>query len=625
MSYMAYDGLVVLLAVCIALELRFGGRVPADYLERLPLALCGFVISFVSVNQLTHMYWRGWRYAGVQDALALSQAVAIGSVLALAFLVLNEPADHLLPISIVPLCGLIALGGMGVARFRIRIAQSLTGTRVNAGLSRTLIVGAGQAGQRLTRELLSVPGLGYRPVCLVDDDPGKVRQRVHGLLIAGTRHDIQQLVRRHNIETVVIAIPSLPAHERRDIMARCQLTAARIMVVPGLPELLSSSSERLPLRDVRPEDLLGRDPVRFADSAYGRWLDSDATVLITGAAGSIGSELSRQVAAAGVGRMLLLDNNESGLFELAAELQSAAGKSVDVEVVVADVTRIDRLLPKFQAFRPDTVFHAAAYKHVPLMEGHPGEAVSTNVVGTYNVCVAAEAAKCKRVVFISTDKAVDPVNIMGASKRVGEHIVCAFAANTSTIYCAVRFGNVLGSRGSVVPIFDRQIRAGGPVTVTDRNATRFFMTIPEASSLVIEASCFARGGEIFILDMGQSVRIVDLAYKMIRMHGLRPDVDVKIQEVGLRPGEKLHESLMTAGEELLATPHPRVRQVAPSRQTPVDRDALVGSLDALKKLTDEGTTASLTTALFALAREGTLASDWPRGSFDAQATVVLSR
>jgi FlaA1/EpsC-like NDP-sugar epimerase len=281
-------------------------------------------------------------------------------------------------------------------------------------------------------------------------------------------------------------------------------------------------------------------------------------------------------------------------------VRARADPNLDVKIAVCDVTRLDRVLGIFKTYQPDAVFHAAAYKHVPLMEGHPAEAVITNVVGTYNVCEAATRYACERVVFVSTDKAVDPVNIMGATKRLGELIVCSFNAATSGSYCAVRFGNVLGSRGSVVPIFERQIRAGGPVTVTHREATRFFMTIPEAASLVIEASCHAEGGEIFILDMGERVRIVDLAAKMIRLHGLRPGVDIQIQEVGLRPGEKLHESLTTGDEDLTPTAHPRVSRVRRATGRVPDRGGLQRAINELACIAEQGDNAAVAAALFRL-------------------------
>jgi FlaA1/EpsC-like NDP-sugar epimerase len=353
------------------------------------------------------------------------------------------------------------------------------------------------------------------------------------------------------------------------------------------------------LRDARLEDLLGRPPVVFANSAR---LNPGKSVLITGAAGSIGSELARQVAAGDVEQLILLDANESGLFDVAAKLEPALARGhVDLQIAVADITRAHRVQEILARYSPHTVFHAAAYKHVPLMQAHPAEAVITNVIGTRNVCLGAEQAGCRRLVFISTDKAVAPANVMGATKRVGERLIRTLPADGSLIACAVRFGNVLGSRGSVVPTFARQIREGGPVTVTDMEATRFFMTIPEAASLIIESASYAAGGEIFILDMGDRVSILDLARKMIRLHGLRPGEDIEIREVGLRPGEKLHETLTTTAEHLAPTSHPRVSRVEPNGDSDIGRKELLRAIEELRQLAEMGPADMLIPALFSLA------------------------
>jgi FlaA1/EpsC-like NDP-sugar epimerase len=370
--------------------------------------------------------------------------------------------------------------------------------------------------------------------------------------------------------------------------------------VPGLPELLTGQFNNVLFRDARLEDLLGRPPVAFPH--HGHHGSSPAkSVLITGAAGSIGSELARQVAATRPANLVLLDTNESGLFDLAAELQAGGDRDTKVCVVVADITRARRLHELFASHRPTIVYHAAAYKHVPLMEQHPREAVITNVVGTLTLCTAAEASWCERVVFISTDKAVAPASVMGATKRVGEHVIRAFSEDSQTIFCAVRFGNVLGSRGSVVPTFTRQIRDGGPITITHAQATRFFMTLPEAASLIIEAAYHAEGGEIFILDMGERVRILDLARKMIRLQGLRPEQDIQIQEIGLRPGERVHEMLVTGGEELVPTAHPRVSRVRPTSESTISRADLLRAVEELGSLAELGSTEALVAALFGLA------------------------
>jgi FlaA1/EpsC-like NDP-sugar epimerase len=599
--YAVADGLIVVVAYVLALQLRFGGRVPESYAVALPAMLLLVVPAYVGANVALQMYWRGWRYAGLHDVLVLAQSVSTSTGIVFAALLVLFPAEHPIPLSVAPMAGLLVLVGMGITRLRHRLGLELVMLLGRTPRRRLLIVGAGEAGQRLARELLTTPWLGYRPIGFVDDDPKKDALRMHGLRVLGGRRAIASLVRTRGVEVVALAIPSLRPHDRRAILSECEDGAARIKIVPGLPEILAGQVAA-PFRDVSLEDLLGRPPVSFVSS------DADhaarGSVLITGAAGSIGAELARQIAAHGTQRLILVDSTESGLFDLNLEIEpTIEAAHARLHIIVADVRNARRIDRIFEEQRPAIVFHVAAYKHVPLMEAHPEEAVLTNVVGTMNVCAAAERVGCERVVFISTDKAVDPISIMGATKRVGERIVQAFATDGTTVFCAVRFGNVLGSRGSVVPIFERQLRHGGPLTITHPAATRYFMTIPEAASLIIEATEQATGGEIFILDMGTPVRIGDLARKMIRMHGLRPDADIEIREIGLRPGEKLHEILMTVGERRTPTRHPGVAGVQPDGQTP-PRLGVVRAVDHIRALAEGGQTAELVPALFALARTG---------------------
>jgi FlaA1/EpsC-like NDP-sugar epimerase len=595
--YVLFDGSVVIGAFALALMLRFGGRVPAVYAARLPVVALALAAVYIGANLRLGIYRRWWRYAGVDDALALARAVAISTGLALLADAALEPTDHPLPISVLPIGGLFVLLGMGLGRVWRRLVKEVALRLSGSPTRRVLILGAGDAGERLVYELQSNPTLGYRPVCFVDDDPDKQGERIHGVRVSGTRHDIPRLVQEQRIDVIVLAIPSLSAEGQRTLLACCDQTTARIKIMPGLPALLDGQHATVPFRDARLEDLLGRPPVVFADGARPRALTG--SILITGAAGSIGSELAHQVVCGGAERLILLDTNESGLFDLAAELELASDdRRLRPELMVVDVTNARRVAAVFERYRPTTVFHAAAYKHVPLMEAHPAEAVLTNVVGTCNVCLAAERAGCERVVLISTDKAVAPVNVMGASKRLGELIVESLADGSRTTFCAVRFGNVLGSRGSVVPTFARQIRQGGPVTITHPDVTRFFMTISEAANLIIESSRYAQGGEIFMLDMGDPVRILDLAEKLIRLHGLRPGEDIEIRQIGLRPGEKLHEALTSAEEVVMPTPHPRVHRVRAIDAAPLPRAHLLRIIAQLQCLAEAGATDTLVAALF---------------------------
>jgi FlaA1/EpsC-like NDP-sugar epimerase len=600
--FLLADALTVAAAFGIALELRYDGQPPEWRVQLFPVIALVLSAIFLASNVAFRMYWRGWRYARLYDAVALAQAVAAATFV--AFLIDAFLLWRPLPLTVVPIGGLLTLVGMGIARFRSQIYQELVVLFARPSRTRLLVVGAGRAGQWVARETLYTPALGYQPVCFVDDDPDKRGERIHGLLVAGTRHDIRQLIEDLRIDVVVLAISALSVQARREIMAQCEGTPARIKIVPALDDMLAGGSATALFRDAHIEDLLGRAPVSFLERVPHQSLRG--TVLVTGAAGSIGSELSRQLAASSPSKLVLLDMDESGLFNLAAELRILCEeRGAELELAIVDVTNPKRIARVFDIHRPSAVFHVAAYKHVPLMEAQPEEAVITNVIGTLNVCRAAQAADCERLIFISTDKAVEPANVMGTTKLLGERIVQAFAAETGHVFCSVRFGNVLGSRGSVVPIFTKQIERGGPVTVTHRDVTRFFMTIPEAASLIIEASSQATGGEIFILDMGEPLSIMDLARRMIHLHGLRPEIDIQIKEVGLRPGEKLHEVLASQYELKEATSHPRVFRVL-STTTPgaQERVRLFDEIEKLHYLADAGATAKLRDSLFAIS------SDW---------------
>jgi FlaA1/EpsC-like NDP-sugar epimerase len=592
---LACDCAIVALSNLAAVFLHFDGNLTAPYATT---AVASLVVApvFVVVNFAFRTYEREWRCAGLHDAVVLGLAATV-STGATAILVVSSSLGWALPLSVVPVGGVLSLLGMGAIRFRHRLRQELFTVPGRAPRQPLLIIGAGHAGQRLARELLSNPALGYSPVCFVDDDPAKLNHRIHGLPVLGNRHRIPELVRRFRIDVIALAIPSLSNDQRRAVLSVCENCPALIKIVPGMPELLSGTKlDGAPFRDARLDDLLGRPPVVLLDGGTGAGIAG--SVLITGACGSIGSELARQVTSAGAMRLILLDSNESGLFDLALELQTITSESRPrIDVVVADVRNAWRIEQVFAEHRPKVVFHVAAYKHVPLMELHPQEAVTTNVVGTANVCKAAEKAGCERVVFISTDKAVDPASVLGATKRVGEYIVRAFSASSSTIYCIVRFGNVLGSRGSVVPTFVRQLQHGGPLTITNAEATRYFMTIAEAASLIIVASQRAEGGELFILNMGTPVRIMDLARKMIRMHGLRPGQDIEIREVGLRPGEKVHETLVGGTERVIPTQDERMALVTDIGLQP-ERGRMLAAVEYLASLAESGSTQELTTALF---------------------------
>ncbi len=424
---------------------------------------------------------------------------------------------------------------------------------------RALIVGAGDGGEAVARDLKRRPHDGIIPVGFADDDPYKRRTRIHGLPVLGTTHDIPALVERHGADIILLAIPSAPGRVLRDIVARCERTTARLCIVPSVGEMLDrgdGGAGRLgPLRDINIEDLLRRAPVRIDMDEIAKYI-AGQRVLVTGAGGSIGSELCRQISSLNPARLILVGQGENSVFEIEQELIREYGCAPTA--VIGDVKNRDRMEEIFLQEQPTVVFHAAAHKHVPLMEANPAEAVKNNVMGTRNVAQIATQFGVKKFIYVSTDKAVNPTSVMGATKRIGEMIIQSYARTTATEFAAVRFGNVLGSRGSVIPTMRKQIARGGPVTVTDPLMTRYFMTIPEAVQLILQAGAIGKKGEIFILDMGEPVRILDLARDLIRLSGYRPDSDIKIEFTGIRPGEKIFEELVYSEEEKSGTPHEKI-------------------------------------------------------------------
>ncbi len=443
-------------------------------------------------------------------------------------------------------------------------------------------MGAGDAGQVTAWRLKHrSPGSTYQVVGFVDDDPAKQKLYIEGCRVLGTREDITHLVEDQRIDLIIFAIHKISGPDFRTILSHCERTRARIKLVPDVMAAIDGNTHTPLLRDITAEDLLGRQTISWHPNVDATHV-SHKVVLVTGAAGSIGSELCRQMLTYEPAKLILLDNNESGLYDLFAEL-SLNAEPDKLALVLGDITDRASLERLFAQYQPQVVFHAAAYKHVPMLELHPQESIRVNIGGTLQVAQLAQHYKAERFVLISTDKAVNPSCVMGASKRICELLMHALSAqDRPTLFTAVRFGNVLGSRGSVVPIFTRQIDAGGPVTITDAEMTRYFMSIPEAVNLVIQAACVTSGNDLFMLKMGEVVRIVDLAERMIRMHGLRPYIDMPISFTGVRSGEKLHEELYMSDEELHATVHPDIVQLV-NDWNGLDAPAFVDSVYALLK------------------------------------------
>lgn len=447
---------------------------------------------------------------------------------------------------------------------------------------RVMIIGAGSAGTMIINEMLSRRNLKLNPILLIDDRDFKQGKRISGVKVEGKRNDIVRLAEEKEIDTIILAIPSIDNENKREILEICKKTNCKVKIIPGIYEIISGEATVSKIKDVELEDLLGRDPIVLDNKGISSYLNNKV-VLVTGAGGSIGSELCRQIIPFGPKKLVLFDIYENTVYDIQNELK-ANYPDIDMEVLIGSIRDKDRLEEVFKKYNVNVVFHAAAHKHVPLMEDSPKEAIKNNVFGTLNLVKIAHEYKIDRLVLISTDKAVNPTNIMGATKRLCEMIIQSYNTISDTEFVAVRFGNVLGSNGSVIPLFKRQIQNGGPVTVTHKNITRYFMLIPEAAQLVLQAGCFAKGGEIFVLDMGKPVKIYDLAIDLIKLSGLEPNRDIKIKITGLRPGEKLYEELLMSEEGLKSTGHNKIYIGKPTFES---IDNLNKKLEELKDLLKE--------------------------------------
>jgi FlaA1/EpsC-like NDP-sugar epimerase len=507
--------------------------------------------------QFFKLYASLWKYASMHEAVNIVLAVITANVLVILI-------SFMLPIKS-PISVLIVSGFMDCVfitgiRFIYRIGWSvminklkLNGDRKG---KRLMIIGAGEAGSVIVKELQNSNCSHSEAVVIVDDDENKKGKKLHGVPILGNRNDIVRLADEKMIDEIIISIPSAPSAEINKIFTECSKTKCKVRILPSLSHLINGKVSIKKVRDVQIEDLLGREPVKVDLEKIASYLKGKV-ILVTGGGGSIGSELCRQIAAFSPKELVILDNYENSAYDIKNEL-SFKHPGLKLKVVIANIREKQRLDSIFKVHKPDVVFHAAAHKHVPLMEDNPSEAVKNNVFGTLNMVECADKYRVSKFILISTDKAVNPTNVMGATKRIAEMVIQAADKYSKTDFAAVRFGNVLGSNGSVIPLFKKQIERGGPVTVTHPKVTRFFMTIPEAVQLVIQAGAMAKGGEIFVLDMGQPVKIVDLARNLIKLSGYEPDEDIKIVFTGLRPGEKLYEELLLEEEGLEATKHDKI-------------------------------------------------------------------
>lgn len=562
----------------------FAARFEGPWTPEIAATFWAFVGTAVPLNLLAliglGLYRRLWRYASVSDLeMLLKAAVAcagIDAVLGLVVLPLLGYVEGRVSVAVILLTACLGAAAITLPRLAIRVRTRRDRRARLRGARRAIVVGAGAAGGMIVRELTENPQLEIEPVAVLDDDPSKHRLRLHNVPVLGALKDLPEIAARTAATDVVIAIPSASGRTIREVVRQSTDAGLMTRTVPGLYEILSGEKRVSALRQVEIQDLLRRDPIK-TDIARVASLVSGRTVLVTGAGGSIGSELCRQLARLGPERIIALGRGENSIFELMQEF-SRSFQGVPVVPVIADVRDYSRMSRVIGTYRPYSVFHAAAHKHVPLMEANVGEAVLNNVLGTRNVVSLCAQYEVEHFVLISTDKAVRPTSVMGATKRIAELIVHECARGRKNGYVAVRFGNVLGSRGSVVPTFLRQIAEGGPVTVTHREMTRYFMTIPEAVQLVLQAAAIGEEGEVFVLDMGEPVRIFDLATDLIRLSGFEPGQDIEVRVTGMRPGEKLYEELFFTGVDVTPTVHPKVlraRDAESSANGSEDIDALI--------------------------------------------------
>ncbi len=557
----AVDVLLVAVAYLLAFVLRFDSirQIPVQHISQFWLFLAVVPIIRLACNAAWGLYRHVWRYVGTRDALSIAGATFTGSAIFALLVVMTGQQGF--PRSVVGIEFLLSLVMLLGARLGWR-SWAERGPRWSAGATRTLVVGAGDAGELLVRDMVRRTERNMLPVGFVDDDPRKRGVRIHGVEVVGTREDLARIVAERKVDLIVLAIPSAPLKDRRSVAKLAAATPAQVKTVPSMHDILGGKVSISEMRDVAIEDLLGREQVVTDTSLFGYLRGK--RIVVSGAGGSIGAELSRQIASLEPAQLLCLGHGENSIYLIEQELRSRF-PDLDVRALIADTRDASRIRRIFETHRPEVVFHAAAHKHVPLMEGNEAEAVTNNVFGTRVMAEAADAAGAERFVMVSTDKAVNPTSIMGRTKRLAELLVQDLATRSDTRFVAVRFGNVLGSRGSVVPLFKQQIAAGGPVTVTHPDMRRYFMTIPEAVTLVLQAAAVGRQGEVLMLEMGDPVRIVDLARNLIKLSGFRPD-DIEIVFTGKRPGEKLFEELLVNDEEARPTEHPQIfaaRRVRP--------------------------------------------------------------
>ena len=547
------DILSIIFSLYGSLILRFEGSLEQTYISNINSVLLIVIILNIAILFLMKMYKSLWQFASVTE---LFNVITSSIFCSLVNIVIFEIANKDLPEACYFLYFLLLTLCLGITRFSyrfIRMYKSHIVPKSRRELQKVMIIGAGLAGEKTYQEITYNPSVYKKVVCFIDDDKSKQGRRIHDVTVYGGREKIIEVAKKFGVEEILLAMPSGNRKEVADILNICKETKCQIKKLPGIYQMINGDIHISDFKDVEIQDLLGREPIKVNIEDIIRYV-TGKVVMVTGGGGSIGSELCRQIAASGPKQLIIVDIYENNAYDIQLELKHKY-PNLNLETIIASVRNSKKMDKLFEKYQPDIVYHAAAHKHVPLMEDSPNEAVKNNVFGTLNVVKAADKYKTKKFILISTDKAVNPTNIMGATKRICEMIVQSYNKQSQTEYVAVRFGNVLGSNGSVIPLFKKQIKEGGPVTVTHPDIIRYFMTIPEAVSLVLQAGAYAKGGEIFILDMGEPVKIADMARNLIKLSGYEPDVDIKIKYTGLRPGEKLYEELLMKEEGLQDTPN----------------------------------------------------------------------
>ena len=582
-TLMLMDVFIVTAASFGALLVRFDfslALVPEGYMNVLLRMLPIMVAVAIAIFSFFRLYSTLWYYAGATELIYLAVACVIDAVVnTLLILLFNRQIEYPVPRSWYFFYGALLLIMMFIGRFSQRGIKTLSNRRHQTEkMKRVLIIGAGEAGNAIIKEIVNSRYVNMKVVGIIDDNKAKKGKFLHGVKIIGDRNDIVDVAETYRVDEIIIAMPTVSAMEIKKILDICKQTGCELKRLPGMFQLVNGEVSISKLKDVDVNDLLGREPIKVdLDSIMG--YVSDKVVMVTGGGGSIGSELCRQVASHKPKQLIIVDIYENTTYDIQLELKRRYPE-LDLVVLIASIRNTKRMDDIFRIYRPEIVYHAAAHKHVPLMEDSPNESVKNNVLGTWKVVQAADKYKVKRFVMISTDKAVNPTNIMGATKRICEMIIQTYNNRSETEYVAVRFGNVLGSNGSVIPLFKKQIEEGGPVTVTHPDIIRYFMTIPEAVSLVLQAGAYAKGGEIFILDMGEPVKIVDLAKNLILLSGHKPNEDIQIVFTGLRPGEKLYEEMLMKEEGMQDTENKLIHIGKPIQ---MDEEKFLSQLAELKE------------------------------------------